>query len=105
MACINIVTQECLVRNSGLSDQEIQDIIIPLLKNRMCKIEPIAIETEDYIRVEFQITFYKTRRKGEEHYNKYVHNQDEVVEKKDPMPQEQAQVMQAIQLLRRHYHI
>lgn len=90
---------------SGFSEQEIQDIIIPILKNRQCEISPTATETEDFIRVEFQVTFYKAPRKTKDHYKRYNQGENgyELIEEKEPMPPDERDVRSAVELLRRHY--
>ena len=105
MACsTTLIREECPVRHEGLSQAEIESALMPLMKNRTCKIEPVIIETEEYIQVDFRITFRKKPRKTVSSFKKYYHEGGfSTVEEKEPMSNEEKEVRDAAEVLRSYY--
>lgn len=99
-----LIREECPVRHEGLSQAEIESALMPLIKNRTCKIEPVIIETEYFIKVDFQITFLKEPRETVSSLKKY-HQEggfSSIVDI-EPMSSEEKAVRDAVEVLRRCY--
>lgn len=96
--------EECPVRHEGLSQAEIESALMPLMKNRTCKIEPVITETDEYIEVDFRITFRKEPRETVSSFTKYHHEGGfSTVEEKEPISSEEKEVRDAAEVLRRYY--